>query len=398
MKSPEEWISELDLERELSEIRRDLHRNPELSGEEYRTGAQICRRLEEWGIPCEKGVADTGVVGVVTGTRGPARKTVGIRADMDALPIEEENKTAPYCSVNPGVMHACGHDAHTAILLGTARILKAMENEWAGRVKFFFQPAEETTGGAARMIEAGCLEDPHVDFVLGLHVDPGCSAGQVGIRYGKMYAASDMLTVRVYGRSAHGAHPDEGVDAIVVSANILNTLQTLVSRNICPTGAAVCTFGTIHGGSVRNQIADRVEMQGILRTLDHETRRFARDKIRAVCEQVADAMGARAELIVEESYGPLINNDQVTDVVLRNARTVLGVENVILEQAPDMGTEDFSYFAAARPSCFFHLGCAAPGDKKTVDLHNSRFDIDERCLAAGVKLQVRNALTLLGME
>lgn len=381
-------------ESELIAIRRELHRCPELSGEEYRTMETVCGYLAKWGIEFEKGVAETGVVAWISGAK-PGR-TVGIRADMDALPIHEENREKPYCSQVSGVMHACGHDAHTAILLGVANGLKQMEKQLSGNVKLFFQPAEETTGGARPMIQAGCLENPHVDYMLGLHVNPSFQSGQVGIKYGKMYAASDMLTLVVEGKSSHGAHPEEGIDAIVVTANILNALQTVVSRNVAPANSAVCTFGTIHGGRIRNQIADRVELEGILRTLDPETRSLAQERIQRICREVAEALGARAELQVKEGYGPLINNDAVTDIVLKNARGLLGEEHVILEEVPEMGVEDFSYFASERPACFFHLGCGPKGMKgKAPDLHNSRFDIDESCLAVGVKLQLENVLALL---
>lgn len=392
MRTIDELVKELNLDKELVEMRRDFHKYPELSGNEYRTMDKICQYLDEWGIKYEKGVADTGVVAIVEGKI--SGKTVGIRGDIDALPIEENNN-ASYSSQNPGVMHACGHDAHIAILLGVAKVLKALEGKLKGSVKFFFQPAEETTGGADRMIQAGCLENPHVDYVLGLHVEPKYVVGEVGIRYGKMYASSDMLTIKINGKSAHGAHPEEGVDAIIVAANILNALQTIVSRNVSPNNSAVCTFGTIHGGKVRNQIADYVELEGIMRTLDPKTRMFAREKVRIICEQVADSMGAKAELIIDESYSPLMNTDEVVDVVCQNAKNILGKENVFIEDAPDLSTEDFSYFATERKACYFHLGCANIENDKAVDLHNPEFDIDERCLPVGVNIQIQNILSLL---
>ncbi|MEA4988158.1 MAG: M20 family metallopeptidase [Anaerovorax sp.] len=392
MRNIDKWLKELNLEKELVEMRRYFHKYPELSGKEYQTMDKICKHLDEWGIQYEKGVADTGAVATIKGAL--PGKTIGIRGDMDALPIQEKN-TASYCSQNRGVMHACGHDAHTSILLGVAKVLKAMEGELKGNVKFFFQPAEETTGGAERMIQAGCLEDPYVDYVLGLHVEPKYKVGEVGIKYGKMYASSDMLTIKVYGKAAHGAHPEKAIDAIIVAANILNALQTVVSRNINPTNAAVCTFGTIHGGKVRNQIADYVQIEGIMRTLDLETRILVRERVRKICEKVADSMGARAELVIEESYLPLINTDEVVDVVCQNARCILGMKNVVIEESPDLGTEDFSYFAAERKSCYFRLGCTNKKNESVADLHNPAFDIDEGCLVIGVKLQVQNILSLL---
>lgn len=393
MNTIDELIEKLKIDRKLIKIRRHFHKYPELSGQEYLTMDKICQYLDQWDIKYIKGVADTGVVAIIQG--GFPGKTIGIRGDIDALPIEEENKNISYCSINPGIMHACGHDAHITILLGVAKVLKAVEGELKGNVKFFFQPAEETKGGAERMIQAGCLENPYVDYVLGLHVDPNYYVGEVGMKYGKMYASSDMLTIKIYGKASHGAHPDEGIDAIIVAANILNTLQTVISRNIGPTNSVVCTFGTIHGGKVSNQTADYVVMEGILRTLDSETRMFARERVSKICEQVAESMGAKAELIIDESYSPLINNDEVVDIVYENVQKILGEENVILEDLPDLSTEDFSYFSQKRKSCYFHLGCASVGDNNIVDLHNPTFDIDERCLTIGVKLQVENILELL---
>lgn len=386
-------IDNLNLKKELIKIRRHFHMYPELSECEFNTMDKICKFLDEWDIKYVKGIAETGIIALIEGaTEG---KTIGIRGDIDALQIEEENKSISYCSKNHGIMHACGHDAHIAILLGVAKVLKQMEKQLKGNIKFLFQPAEETIGGAERMIKAGCLENPYVDYVLGLHVEPKYSVGEVGIKYGKMYASSDMLTIKIKGKSAHGAHPEEGVDSIIVAANILNTIQTVVSRNVGPTNSVVCTFGTIHGGRVRNQIADYVELEGIVRTLDPETRIYVREKIKKICKQVADSMGAEGEIIINESYGPLINNDQVTDIVYKNATKILGNDNVIIEEVPDLSTEDFSYFAKERKACYFHLGCASSDKNNVVDLHNSKFNIDEDCLMIGVKLQILNILQLL---
>ncbi|MEA4965823.1 MAG: M20 family metallopeptidase [Oscillospiraceae bacterium] len=374
-------------------LRRRLHQNPELSEREFGTMELICGELERLGIPYEKRIAGTGVVGLLRGAQdGP---TVGLRADMDALPIQEENPELPYASRVPGVMHACGHDAHTAILLGTARMLSAMRERLHGSVKLLFQPAEETIGGAARMIAAGCLENPHVDCVLGLHVDSGLLTGQIGVKNGKMYAASDMLDLRVFGKSCHGAHPDEGVDAILIAAAILNNLQSVVSRNVAATDAAVCTFGTIHGGNVLNQVADRVELTGILRTLDQNTRLYVRDRVRTIAEQTAAMLGGRAELAMQESYGPLINTDAVVDVVRAACRSLLGEENVVELPAPSMGVEDFSYFAAARPACFFHLGCRPSLESPRLVAHSCQFDVDDGCIPIGIAIQVENVLRLL---
>lgn len=389
-------VTNLELERiggEAISLRHRLHQNPELSEQEFATMAMICEELEKLGIPCERNVAGTGVVGLLRG--GAPGPTVALRADIDALPILEENPAVPQRSQNPGVMHACGHDVHTAILLGTAKALFTMRHQLRGSVKFLFQPAEETIGGAERMIAAGCLEQPHVDYVLGLHVDPNLTTGQIGVKNGKMYAASDMLDLHIHGSSCHGAHPEKGIDAIMIAAAVLNNVQTVISRNVAATDAAVCTFGTISGGNVRNQVADHVELTGITRTLDPGTRLQLRQRIAAIAEQTASMMGGRAALTVQASYDPLINTDWVVDVVRRTGSALLGTENVVELDAPSMGVEDFSYFAAARPGCFFHLGCSQSKEAPCAAAHSCHFYADDDCIPVGIAIQTENVLKLL---
>ena len=374
----------------MVDIRRRLHRIPERGFAEVKTQQVIMETLDALGIPYT--TERTWVVGVIEGAL--PGQVVALRADMDALPLEEP-EGLPFRSEHPGMMHACGHDAHTAILMGTAAVLSSMREQLHGSVKLFFQPAEETIGGAERMIAEGCLENPHVDYVLGLHVAGNLPAGQIGVKYGQMYAASDMLTLKVFGKSCHGAHPDEGVDAILIAAHILTAVQSLVSRNVSPTDSAVCSFGTIRGGNVRNQIADYVELTGIIRTLTPEMRLFARNRVRDICEQTARMLGGRAELIVEPSYSPLINDDRLVDLVRNVALERLGSGSVALLKVPSLGVEDFAYFAAERPGCFFHLGCAHAEEKRRVG-HSCFFDIDERCIPVGIELQVANVLRVLG--
>lgn len=385
-------IKKYKLDKEIIEIRRHIHQNPELSEMENETTKYICGKLDEWNIEYIKGVADTGVVAIVRGNQ--PGNTVAIRGDIDALPICEETNL-DFASINKGIMHACGHDSHVSILLITARIMSLLKEELKGNVKFFFQPAEETIGGAERMIKDGCMENPKVDYVLGLHVEPAYDTGIVGIKYGKMYAASDIIDLSIRGKSAHGAHPNEGIDTISVAANIINTVQTVISRNVSPLNSAVCTFGMIKGGTVRNQIADYTKLEGIIRTLDQETRLSVREKIRAICENVGRAMGAQIEFNVAESYSPLINHDEVTSVVEMNAKSLVGEKNVVLEEFPDLSCEDFSYFAMNKPACYFHLGCYNQQNGPRVDLHHPKFNIDEECMVLGVKLQVENVISLL---
>ena len=389
------YIKKFGLENEVIKIRRHLHRIAELSGQEEKTAEYICSLLDSWGVNYTANVAGKGVVAVVKGAEDG--KVVALRADMDALPIEEETRL-PYASEERGVMHACGHDAHTAILLGCCHIFSLIKEDLSGTVKFFFQPAEETTGGAERMIEQGCMTNPDVDYVVGLHVEPSLHTGMVGIRFGKMYAASDMVDICIKGKGAHGAHPDEGIDTIVVAANIINTVQTVISRNLSPLESGVCTFGSIKGGTVRNQLADRTELSGIIRSFDENTRQQLRERIKLICEGIGKSMGARIDFNITESYGPLINDDTVTSTVKNAAERIFGKNNVVIEQKPDLSCEDFSYFANMKPSCYFHLGCYDEklGDK--VDLHHPKFTVDENCLILGVKIQVENVISLLNLE
>ncbi len=375
---------------ELVTIRRDFHRHPELSGKEYRTGEQICQYLAAWGIEYEAGVADTGVVGII---RGKAEgKTIGIRADIDALPIQEPTDLA-FHSLNDGVMHACGHDMHTTIMLGAAKLLKEMENQLVGNVKLFFQPAEETIGGADRMIKAGCLKNPNVDHVIGLHVMPNIPTGKVELKYGKLNGNSGGVTIEVIGESGHAAYPEKSIDAVVMASAIVTNLQTLVSRNVSPLNSTVLTFGKINGGQKANIIADKVVLDGTLRAIDTPSRQFAKDRIKKIAESVAEGFGGKANVIFKDGYVALINDDFVTDVVKAAAIEVVGQENIVYKEFPSMGGEDFSYFTEQVPSAFFHLGCAHDGEN--FPLHSKHFVANEACIKIGVEMEVKTVLKLL---
>ena len=380
---------------ELINIRRQLHKNPELGGCEYKTIDLICSCLDSWNIEYEKGVAETGVVAIVRGkNKSNNSMCVGIRADIDALPIKEET-SIDFKSLNEGKMHACGHDAHTAVALGTAKIIKSLESELKGDVKFFFQPAEETTGGAERMINEGCLKNPDVDYVFGLHVDPSLSTGKISIKYGKMMASSDELRIKIYGKSTHGAHPHNGIDPVIIACNTVMSLQSLVSRNISPLNSTVLTMGSIHGGTGGNIIPDEVDMVGILRTLDPETREFMKKRIAEIVENVPKAMGGEGSLLIRESYGALINNDEAVDIIKETAQKILSKDNVVILEYPNMGTEDFSYFCQKTKACFFNLGCRNENIDAVYPIHSSKFMLDEACLEIGVRLQVENILKLM---
>ena len=369
----------------MVEIRRDLHRHPELGLEEHRTRERVEGWLGELGIPFVGGLAGTGVVGTLAGrAAGPA---VALRADLDALPLVD-GKDVSYRSCHEGKMHACGHDVHTAILLGAARLLR--DSELPGPVKLIFQPAEETVGGARMLVEQGVLADPPVDAIFGLHVDPGMEVGTVGLRYGQRNASSDNLKIVVHGRSCHGAYPSSGVDAIVAAAQVVSALQSVVSRNVDARGSAVVTLGTIAGGTQGNIVASRVEMVGTVRTLDNVTRAHVLRRVREVAEGVAAGLGARAEVEIEPSYDPLVNSDPMVDVVRQSATEMLGEKGIVLVQRPNMGVEDFGFYLSHVPGAFYSLGVRNEAAGIVHPVHHELFDVDEACLAYGAALQARN--------
>jgi amidohydrolase len=376
----------------LIEIRRDFHRHPELGLEEHRTAGRVQALLDELDIRHRDGIAQTGVLGTVEGGR-PGR-CVALRADLDALPLED-SKDVPYRSEVPGKMHACGHDVHTTILLGAARLLAARREELAGTIKLFFQPAEETVGGARLMIEEGALEDPPVEAIFGLHVDPTLDVGQVGVRYGQRNASSDDVLITVHGRSAHGAYPATGVDAIVVAAQVVTALQSVVSRNLDARHSAVVTIGTVHGGTQGNIVANRVEMVGTVRTLDAKIRELVLGRVRELAEGVAAGFGGRAEVEIRPSYDPLVNHDPMVDVVRANAERLLGAANVLEIPRPSLGVEDFAFYVSRVPGAFYSLGVRNEAAGIVHPVHHNQFDVDEQCLAIGAALQTLNALSVL---
>ncbi len=376
----------------LRAVFEEFHKNPELGWLEHNTSAKICELLAEMDVAYEQGVPGTAVVGLLKGKQ--PGKTIALRADIDALPIQEKTEL-PYASLNSGVMHACGHDAHTTILLGAAKVLSGMRNKIKGQVKFLFQPDEENQGGALPMIEKGCLENPQVDYVLGLHVDETLPAGKIHYKYGKMAAASDYINITIAGKASHGASPEEGVDALLVAANILTTLQMIVAREISPSNSVALTFGKISAGDRVNILADRVEFNGTLRTLDEETRDFCKNRITEIVENVSKSMRAEGTVEIIPSYAPLINDDFVTNQVKEVAEQILGFENVSEMEVPSLGVEDFSFYLQKVPGAFFNLGCIKLDKPESNILHNPYFEVDQDCLEVGVMLQVANTLNLL---
>ncbi|MEA4986472.1 MAG: M20 family metallopeptidase [Anaerovorax sp.] len=377
---------------EIIKIRRDFHMYPELSEQEFETAKKICDYLKEWGIEYKNNVGGTGIVAIIKGKR--PGKTIAIKSDMDALPIQEKNDVL-YKSKNDGVMHACGHDVNTAILLGTARVLKKYENEIKGNIKFFFEPAEETIGGATLMIKDGCMEKPSVDVMLGMHVMPYLNTGDVEIRYGCLNASSNEIKITVHGKSGHAASPEKTVDPIVVASHIVIALQTLVSRSISPTDSAVLTIGKIQGGTKGNIIPEKVELQGTLRVLYPEVKKYAKIKINEIATHIALAMGATAEVEIKDSYNALINDTQIVNVINEKAVEILGSSHVIKKETPSMGAEDFSYYLEKAQGAYYHLGCRNKEKDYIPELHTERFDVDEDCIGIGIELQTKIVMALL---
>lgn len=367
--------------------RRRLHQHPELGFQEHETAAFVAERLRAHGLLVQTGIAGTGVVGTLRGAR--PGKTVLLRADMDALPIDEENDV-PYRSAVPGVMHACGHDGHTAILLAAARALAERRDALAGTVKFVFQPCEERPPGGARpMIEAGVLEDPRVDAVFGLHLAQELPAGTVAARPGPVMAAADMFRLEIRGKGGHAAYPHECVDAALVAAQVLVALHAIVAREVKPIEPAVITVGQIAAGSAPNVIPDTALLRGTVRTFDKKLRQQLARRVEEVAVGVSRAMRADCTCTYEWGYPAVVNEPAMTDLVLDVAREVVGADRIAARE-PSMGGEDFAYFLEQRPGCFFNVGTRNEAKGLVWGHHHPRFDIDdEAALPVGVDMFVR---------
>ncbi|MDP6482560.1 MAG: amidohydrolase [Nitrospinota bacterium] len=367
----------------LVEVRRDLHRHPEPAFEEVRTAGIMAENLKSFGLEFRAGVGKTGVVGLLRkSSDGP---TVAVRGDMDCLPIQEENDV-PYASTRPGFMHACGHDAHTTIILGTARFLS--ENPEflegvPGQVKFIFQPAEEGRAGAAAMIRDGVLSDPPVDAIFGAHMVHTLPAGVMGLTPGAALAAFDRIEILVTGKGGHAARPQSTVDPVVTASYLVTALQSIVSRNINPLESAVLTIGSINAGNAFNVIPSSAVLVGTLRTLSGEVREIAKTRIREMSERVAAAFGATAEVEIEEGYPIMLNDPDTTAFLGRTFRAEWG-EEPVKDLPPIMASEDFAYYLEQVPGTYFRLGCGNVERGITHSMHTSKFDIDEDVLPFGV--------------
>ena len=380
----------LGLKDQLIEFRRDFHSHPEVSFCEERTSAVIRKFLEENGIEIQEVGAGYSVVGVIRG--GKPGKTFAMRADIDALPMPELNDV-PYKSQNEGVMHACGHDAHTAALMGVALLINQVKDEMSGNVKLLFQAAEEKIpGGAKELVEKGALEAPHVDAVMGFHVSNSLPVGKVSFTHGPGAAACDTYKFKVIGKGGHGAYPHATIDPVVISAHFITALQTIVSRNVEPVQGAVITIGAIHGGTKENIIADEVEMLATVRSLDEGVRALLHKRIQEVCKGTEAMYGCKVEWELEMGYPVLVNDGAFIEKYAKpSCAKIVGEENLVAEKKSGMGGEDFAYFLQQRPGCFGSLGSGNAIMGLTKGGHTSLFDIDEDAIWRGAACLAQTA-------
>lgn len=383
-----------EIKEELIEIRRTLHQYPELGFQETNTSKFIKDFLIKEGIEFEE-FAGTGVCGIIKGTKeGENNKVIGLRADIDGLPMQDK-KSCSYASKVSGRMHACGHDGHTTILLGAAKLLNKNKDKFNGTVKLIFEPAEETTGGARVMIEEGVLTNPNVDVMCGLHVEETLDAGMIMVRRGTVNAASNPFTITIKGSGGHGAYPDTAVDPIVIASHVVTSLQSIVSREIKPVNPAVVTIGSIHGGTAQNIIPSEVKLGGIIRTMTNEDREFAKLRLKEIVNGVCTAFRGSAEIEIEESYPCLYNEDNMVKILEDSAKNIIGSKNVKVQKNPKLGVESFAYFANEVPSVFYFLGIRNEEKGIIHPAHNSLFDIDEDALPIGVAIQCEVAINYL---
>ncbi|MCW3462955.1 M20 metallopeptidase family protein [Chitinophaga nivalis] len=363
-------------------IRRHIHSHPELSFEEYETSRFIQEKLTEFGVPFKAGIAGTGVIALIEG-KNPASKIIALRADIDALPITEANDV-PYKSLRTGVMHACGHDVHTTCVLGAAKILHELRDEFEGTVKILFQPGEEKhPGGASIMIEEGALENPRPDAILGMHVQPTMEAGKLGFRGGKYMASADEIYITIKGKGGHAATPHLTVDTILVASQLVVSLQQVISRNNNPFSPSVLSICAFNGGFTTNVIPSEVKLMGTFRAMDETWRFKAHELIRKQAVGIAEAMGAEIDIEILVGYPTLYNNEDVTAKARGLAEDYLGLANVE-DTELRMGAEDFAFYSQQVPACFFRLGTGNVARGITSGVHTPTFDIDESAIEVGM--------------
>lgn len=381
---------------EVVTIRRHLHANPELSYQEYNTAKYVATMLRSFGLEPVEGVATTGLVVEVRGNN-PDKKSIALRADMDALPIHEANEVE-YKSKNPGVMHACGHDVHTSSLLGTAKILNTIRDQFEGTVRFLFQPGEEKNpGGASYMIRDGALENPQPSGIIGQHVYPLLESGKIGFREGMYMASADEIYLRVIGKGGHGAWPEMAVDPVVIASHIIIGLQQIISRNASPKQPTVLTFGKISGEGATNIIPEEVKIAGTFRAMDETWRNDALEKISKMARGIAEGMGGRCEVDISRGYPYLENNPALTRRIREAAEAYVGAGNVV-DLDITLGAEDFAYYSQVIPASFYRLGTRNEAKGLTSYVHTPTFDIDEDALALGPGLMAWMAVRELMIE
>ncbi len=382
-----------DIFNEVVGNRRHLHSHPELSFEEVNTSAFIAKKLDELGLQYQR-MADNGLVALIKGGK-TSDQVVALRADMDALPITETNNV-PYKSQNTGVMHACGHDVHTSSLLGTAKILTQLKDDFAGTIKLIFQPAEEKLpGGASLMIKAGVLENPKPQAVLGQHVMPLIDAGKVGFRAGKYMASTDEIYVTVKGKGGHGAQPQANIDPVIITAHMLTALQTIISRYNDPKSPSVLSFGKVIANGATNVIPNEVYLEGTFRTMDEAWRTDAHKKMKKMAEGIAESFGGSVDFNIMRGYPFLINEEKLTASTRAHAEDYLGKENV---EDLDiwMAAEDFAYYSQVADSCFYRLGTRNESRGITSSVHTPTFDVEEDAFKISTGLMAYLALKQLG--
>ena len=383
----EAWLKSVEpLMPGLLEIRRHLHRYPEVSGEEHATHAFLRACLEPLGVELQDFPGCESLMATLRNGDGPC---IAIRADMDALPVREATGL-PFASEHPGVMHACGHDVHMTLALGSAFWLSRHRDAWSGTVKWMFESEEETVGGGKRMTEQGCMENPKVDCIIGQHVNPSYPAGTFYCKTGYVSGASDEVLLTVRGKGCHGAYPERGRDAIVIACELVVALQTMISRTISPLDSAVLTFGTIQGGRANNIVCDEVTLHGTLRRLREDTRGLLKQRIREAADGITRALGGDAELLFRPSYGAVRNSEPYYSLVEDCAREILGADHIVTREAPSLGVESFYYFIRNTPGVYYDLGSGISSA-----LHAPDFVVDERMIPEAVALQCACVLRLM---
>jgi amidohydrolase len=366
---------------EFIEVRHHLHAHPELSYQEFETSKFVQQKLKTIGVPFEI-KATTGVVGLIRG-KNPEKRVIALRADMDALPIKEENDVA-YKSKNEGVMHACGHDVHTTCLLGAAKILNELKNEWEGTVKLIFQPGEEKNpGGASLLINEGVLENPEPSSIFGLHVHPGLPVGKMSFRPGKVMASADELYMTIKGKGGHAASPHQCIDPVLIASHLIISLQQIVSRNNNPHNPTVLSITSFQGGATTNVIPNEVKLKGTFRAMNEEWRFKAHGLIRRMATDLVHSMGGEIDLLIDVGYPSVYNNETLNELARKKAEEFIGQKNVE-ETEPRMGAEDFGYYSQEIPGCFFRLGVMNAKKGITSGVHTPTFNIDESAIETGM--------------